>query len=658
MGDDLSLTKYGKQVVKKKTELNPNSEVDMTNKVSQKVCVFSLGQYGYDIAFQNAVDSQKAYCEKYNYDYVCINEDGSELLGRENIWLKAIALLAAVLENDYVLYLDTDVEIKAECPPFEGILDDENPIGLVAGHSGRVNAGVIYAKRTTFSINFFAEWAASLGKPISPRHDVGWGENGHLIRLAEKYCLSLVDTKWNNTFNEDLDDYVRHYTGPLRKLYRFTGDSEVAWNRIKEAVNTSKVSDDVDIIRSFDELRKVHLKSLNENMFAEFQSAWSQIRKFLYSPNMTDLSLENDKSFHRVYIVENIAEDSQNAYVLSLKNGLSKVLGKERVFSGVDYFWEHEFCSKDIVHIEWVESLFNWNIPTDVEINNFKVRLRDIGQKCPIVYTAHNFDLMPTYGDEKRELIMNLLNEYCTLFCHLSEANVQPYINHHSPTTDLSVKPTSIVPHGDYQPYFNKEIVQFEDEALRSEKIKILVFGHIRTEKELNFCLKVAEELGSDRYQMIFAGVIHPDLLHWKEIHKLKDSWDEADGPRRIHFKVEDDKIIDLVDKVDCLLIPRFERLNSGVQFLAHTLLKPSFVPYQYSMREIQSKVTGHGCYPTGEHVAAAKVIDDYFEESKSIRIKNLYKSFVFNYKEQDCFAVGQAHKVAYEKAMSFFSQR
>ena len=307
-----------------------------------------------------------------------------------------------------------------------------------------------------------------------------------------------------------------------------------------------------------------------------------------------------------------------------------------------------------MVQIEWIESLFNWNVPSDDEIARFQMRLAEIAAVCPVLYTAHNYDLMPTYGD-KRLILMESLAEHCTLICHLSEANSQAYIAHHKNNVDLSHIPTSVVPHGDYQPYFRKDLTSFEDESLNSNKIKVLVFGHIRSKSELDFCLEVAENLTGESYEMIFTGVIHPDLLHWKEIHQHKDHW--SDGPRRIHFKVVDEKIIDLISQVDCMLIPRFDRLNSGVQYLAHTMLKPCFVPAESSMIEVQSKVTGYGCYPQGNAEVASKVIEKYFSNDPSINIKNLYKSFLYNYREQDTYAVGEARLSAYEKAVSFFQQ-
>ncbi|SEQ58331.1 hypothetical protein SAMN03080615_01988 [Amphritea atlantica] len=620
-----------------------------------KVGVFSLGQYGYDTAFSDAVDSQRVYCEKHGYNYYCISEPGSDLLGRENIWLKALACYGALLKNDYILYVDTDVRIKETCPPIIEAVSEENPIGLVAGHSGRANAGVIIAKNCSLSLAFFAEWIACLGKPISPRHDVGWGENGHLIRLVEKYRLELIDTQWNNTFLPDLDDYMRHYTGPIRAEYVFKGEALKAWENIKAAVKVSKASADVDILRSFNELKEVYIRTLDKSLFASFDECWDILRNVVFAYS-TEYKIRNSvsRSFHRVYLTEEVSEASQNAYVLTLKNGLDKALGSNNIVTGVDCFWSQRFTSKDVVHIEWVESLFHWNVPSDEQVEHFVNRIQEIAVTTPIVYTAHNFDLMPTIGD-KRKILMQALAGNCAQILHLSEANIEAYNRHHSEIVNLSSVPVSIVPHGDYQPYFRAGNSQFEDKALKSEKVKVLVFGHIRTATELEFCLNVADELGTEEYQLIFAGVIHPDLLHWKEIHRFKNEWDGQ--VRRNHFKVPDDKVIDLVNRSDCMLIPRFDRLNSGVQFLSYTMLKPTFVPAQHSMQDVQNKASNLGAYSPNDPKSAASLIRSHFSGTKSAQLNNMFKTNLFNYSSQDAYAVGAAHEKAYERAFSYKQQ-
>lgn len=618
------------------------------------VLAFSLGQGGYDAAFSNAVDSQREYCTKHGYKYFCVAEQGSPALGRENIWLKPLLVYGALLKNDHVLYLDTDVAIRPDCPAIESAVSQENPIGLVAGHSGRINAGVIIARKTAMSLEFFAKWVACLGKPIAARHDVGWGENGHLIRLAEKHGIDSIDTRWNNTFLPDLDDYIRHYTGPLRNEYKFTGDSKVAWDRILAELSVSKALDPTDIVTSFAELQDVYTRSAPPELFANFDATWDRPKSLVF-PDSVAAPQPGPLPESHVYVAEQIADDSPNAYVVTLRDSLERAFGAQNVTTGIASFWDHTFTADDILHIEWIESLFGWKVPSQDQLTDFEHRMKEIAATSPIIFTAHNFDLMPTYGDDRIRM-MQAVADHATLICHLSPANISPYNAHHSMIQGLKDVPTAVVPHGDYQPYFRQDSEPFDDPALKSDKIKILVFGHIRTAKELNFCLDVGKELGEDRFQMIFTGAIHPDIIHWKKIHRYRDEWDG--GARRIHFKVPSEQVTSLVSQCDAMLVPRFDRLNSGVQFLAYSLLKPVFVPAQTSMEEVQQKVVSDGIFALDDVKSAADMIRRNFDDDLAAQMKRLFQINEFNYAAQDLYSVGAAHKAAYEQAVEKFNLR
>ncbi|PSO09728.1 MULTISPECIES: hypothetical protein [unclassified Sphingobium] len=621
--------------------------------MASRVLVFSLGQGGYDVAFASAVESQREYCKRHGYSYVCVSQDGSPALGRENIWLKTLLLYGALLKNDYVLYMDTDVGIQPGCPPLHLAVSNDKPIGVVAGHSGRVNAGVIFACRNSVSLDFFAKWVASLGKPISGRHDVGWGENGHLIRLVEEYGVIPIDTRWNNTFDPGLDDYIRHYTGPLRNEYRFEGESKLAWDEILAALSHSKTMDDADILTSFAELKEVYERSAPTDCFAPFDQLWT-IPKDIAFPQKYSSLPDKREDFH-LYVAEDVQDSSPNAYVVTLRDGLQQVLGPDNVTTGVASFWDHAFEPGDILHIEWIESLFYWKVPSDEQVQLFEQRMAQIATSCPILYTAHNFDLMPTYG-KNRGRLMQALADHATVICHLSPDNIEPYARHHAKVKGLKDVKTAIVPHGDYQPYFRLDNQPFKDRVFESDKIKILVFGHIRTEKELKFCLDVGEELGHERYQMIFAGAIHPDLIHWKEIHRYRDEWDGR--TRRIHFKVPNEQVISLVSQCDALLVPRFDRLNSGVQFLGHSMLKPVFVPDQNSMGDVQKKAEAGGIFIPEDLKSAVSVIKQTFEGDPVARMVKRFKVNAFNYSKQDPFHVGKAHEAAYQLAIAEHATR
>ena len=632
-------------------EIEENDIAQPTELVEKmpRVMVFTLGQGGYDKAFARAVETQRAYSARHGYEFSCISEPGDPSLGRENIWLKALAFYGALLENDYVLYADTDVEISENCPPISQAVSDADPIGLVAGHSGRVNAGVIIAKRTPFSLAFFAEWVKSLGVPLAARHDVGWGENGHLIQLTVEHRLRLLDTRWNNTFRPELDDYLRHYTGPMRQYYDFDDDEKVAWNEITGGVEGAKALDAVDPISSFARLGEVYTRTVPAKGFAPFDGQWGRTAAQVMRANPSGL-IHETQLVRGVYIAETILDDSPNAYVLTLRNGLRRLFGPQAVSTGIDRFWDGRFERGEVLHIEWIESLFGWKIPDENRIKQFEARMAEIARTTPILYTAHNFDLMPTYG-EARTRMLKTIADHATMICHLSPANVDPYNRHHALIPGLGDLPTAVVPHGDYQPYFVPGGEAFTDPALQTEKTKILVFGHIRTADELDFCLETDALLDSDAFQMIIVGTIHPDILHWKKVHGFRDNWDG--GLRRIHLKVPNAQVRSLVSQCDGLLVPRFDRLNSGVQFLAYSMLKPAFVPLQNSMMEVGSQFGGTELYQPHDAASACSAINRTFMSRFADKQVAAYKKNAFNYKTQDSLAVARAHYRAYERALS-----
>lgn len=619
-----------------------------------RIMVFTLGQGGYDQAFARAVESQRAYSARHGYAFTCISEPGDPSLGRENIWLKVLAFYGALLENDYVLYADTDVAISEACPPLTEAVSAAEPIGLVAGHSGRVNAGVIIAKRTPASLAFFAEWVKSLGVPLTARHDVGWGENGHLIRLAVEHRLKLLDTRWNNTFRPELEDYLRHYTGPMRRFYDFDETEQVAWKAIADGVEGAKALEDVDPISSFARLGAVYARTVPAKGFAPFDGQWGRTPAQAILAKPAGLFYEA-QLLREAYVAEPIEDDSPNAYVLTLRNGLHRLLGRDAVTTGTERFWEGRFQRGEVVHIEWIESLFGWKIPDEDRLARFEARMAEIARQAPILYTAHNFDLMPTYG-EARQRMLQAVADHATMICHLSPANVEPYNRHHAAIPGLAGLATAVVPHGDYQPYFTPGGETFEDPALKTDKTKILVFGHIRTAGELDFCLQTNELLDQDAFQMIFAGTIHPEILHWKKVHAFRDNWDG--GPRRLHFKVPNAQVRSLVSQCDGLLVPRFDRLNSGVQFLAYSMLKPAFVPLQNSMMAVGARFGGGELYQPHDPASASAAIRRTFAGSFADRQALAFRYNAFNYKTQDTVAVARAHYRAYERALSLHQTR
>ncbi|MFT4995310.1 MAG: hypothetical protein ACI965_002359, partial [Paraglaciecola sp.] len=103
----------------------------------------------------------------------------------------------------------------------EGLLLPEKYLYLARSYSGRFNSGVILVNNH-FKIRQWLEGVISTRHlSVLPEHDVGWGENGHIIQHT-KNCefVSTLDRRWNNTYDIDLSDYIRHFSfGPLRQNF-------------------------------------------------------------------------------------------------------------------------------------------------------------------------------------------------------------------------------------------------------------------------------------------------------------------------------------------------------------------------------------------------------------------------------------------------------
>lgn len=189
-----------------------------------KVIVFSIATGGYDKLFEKFILSHRQYCERYNYEYVLVKKSPRKLLATEASWLK-VYLIKAALEVGYewVLFIDADCEIRPHAPAFinefNTVLDKS--IFLAPGRSGRINAGVIFARNTTSAIRFFDQITSNADKKI-PDEDSAAYENGHFIYFGKnsKDVFLLEHKLWNNNSNFDSQSYIQHYSGgPLRRAF-------------------------------------------------------------------------------------------------------------------------------------------------------------------------------------------------------------------------------------------------------------------------------------------------------------------------------------------------------------------------------------------------------------------------------------------------------
>lgn len=186
--------------------------------------IFTIAQNGYGLAYADCISSQRAYAKKLGAAFVCVARPRRVPEVALSAWLK-IPLLTEALRGGYdeVAYIDGDCRVAPDAPDFTSCFggDRSGDILMARGKSGRINSGVIFAKNSRASLRFLDSVLESVTAvvPDEDRKDLKF-ENGNVIFIARtEGGVQELPTVWNNTYQAELNDYIRHYTGVLRSEY-------------------------------------------------------------------------------------------------------------------------------------------------------------------------------------------------------------------------------------------------------------------------------------------------------------------------------------------------------------------------------------------------------------------------------------------------------
>lgn len=185
--------------------------------------IFTVGQNGYDIAYRSCISSHQRYADRIGAAYVAVTEPRRMPDTAISAWLKIPLMLDALKSGyDHVAFIDADAEVRATTPDFRQAVPADASVGMALGRSGRFNSGVMLARNDESARSFFGRVQESILEeiPDEARANLKY-ENGNVIFVADQVGgIATLDPRWNNTADPSLDDYVRHYTGPLRSTYR------------------------------------------------------------------------------------------------------------------------------------------------------------------------------------------------------------------------------------------------------------------------------------------------------------------------------------------------------------------------------------------------------------------------------------------------------
>ncbi len=184
-----------------------------------KTLVLSIALNGYQWMYRNELASHYQYAQRHGYEHQAVTRPYISELGVECCWLKLTLMRAALLSGyDNVLFLDADTVVNSNCPRLTRVFQRGKYIYMAKGYSKRFNSGVLIARNSEQTITWLTRIINARFNPVEKENDVGWGENGHVIELSKGVSfIAELDQRWNNTFNYQLNDYIRHHNcGPMR----------------------------------------------------------------------------------------------------------------------------------------------------------------------------------------------------------------------------------------------------------------------------------------------------------------------------------------------------------------------------------------------------------------------------------------------------------
>lgn len=262
-----------------------------------------------------------------------------------------------------------------------------------------------------------------------------------------------------------------------------------------------------------------------------------------------------------------------NPYVNVIVTGLARA--NCPVETGTEKFWNADRFDYDIVHIQWPETLFDWRVPTAIELLFLRRRLREVKQRAKVVYTHHNEVSHHANANNAAILqeLYTLLQSECDVMIHLDNASRAAALSNPA----LRDKTHAVIP----IPVYDELYAPYADLVPAASRRKlglplhkniVLAFGNFRFEREKQLVSDAFLGL-QDRQAVLFApkwhkardydfNPRHPMLL-LRSARQAAWGWSNGMilGAKKT---VTDEEVATCFSAADVVFIQRLDDLNSG----------------------------------------------------------------------------------------------
>ena len=316
--------------------------------------------------------------------------------------------------------------------------------------------------------------------------------------------------------------------------------------------------------------------------------------------------------------------------------------------TSMQVFWTIDQPDYDLIHIHWIEALFDWKIASLQDIERLGNRLKTLRQQGKkIVITRHNS--IPHRRGVNDTLLYETGFKYADAVFHMGKFSEKEYQQWYG-TKKWSKKQTHhfapIILFDKLPNTISKKVAR-QRLGLKPSNFVFMVLGSIRNYKERNLLEQMAKEINKREEilcvaQWPFYGR-HLGLRQFRQLKmRLKYPMHHFWAARTI----EDKDMQVYLNASDVLISPRVNSLNSGLVALGFSFARTVLGPSIGNINDILLK-TGNATYHPENHISLREALNKAKILAKSGKGEENLK---FAQKEWSWEKVGQLHVEAYEK--------
>ena len=248
-----------------------------------------------------------------------------------------------------------------------------------------------------------------------------------------------------------------------------------------------------------------------------------------------------------------------------------------------------------IVNIHFPEAIFNWNRPTDEQLEGLEKKILIWKKHSKVIYTLN--DIESHYNQNNQfDALFKLIQKYADGVIHLGEYSLNKYKNLFSNNCIHTV-----INHPLYESLKeNLSMDSFQDKYHLDFKNKyvVSVIGEIRSKEEVKLIFKIFSKIPLKNKFLVVPNMLSyrslPKFFPYrfrKSYRKIQDflfSFPLLKNQYFFSFKFVDYKyMVDLVNESSLMIVPRNKNLNSGNLYLALSFDKPVIIPKSGNQTEV-----------------------------------------------------------------------